>query len=92
MTLCVLLTAHAGREDALSRYEDAVLGLLLNHEARVISRLRAVDGPLTEVQILEFASEEALASFMADPRRLALAANREAAIAQTTVLRVEPVG
>jgi hypothetical protein len=47
---------------------------------------------LTEVQLLEFASEQSLAEFQDDPRRLALAELRAASIASTTVIRVEPIG
>lgn len=92
VTICVLLCAVAGREDALRRYEDQVLALLGEHEARAIARLRATDGPFTEVQVLEFATEERLASFRTDPRREALSDLREACVASTTVIRVEPVG
>lgn len=91
VTLCVLLAASTGREEMLGRYEDQVLALLGDHDARVVARLRALDGSLTEIQILEFPSEQALANFQADPRRLALGELRDAAIDSTTVIRVEPV-
>jgi len=92
LTLCVMLWAHDGAERELAAYEDAVLGLLGDHGARVISRARtlAVErGDPVEVQLLEFPSENALADFMVDERRAALADQREAAVARTQLLRVE---
>jgi uncharacterized protein (DUF1330 family) len=81
VTLCVLLVAATGQEAMLGRYEDQVLALLGEHDARVLTRLRALEGSITEIQILEFPSEQALASFQSDPRRLALGELRDAAIA-----------
>jgi uncharacterized protein (DUF1330 family) len=91
ITLCVLLTAVAGQEDALADYEDQVLELLGAHGGRVISRLSVIDGPPTEVQVLEFASEQGVQSFQDDPARLRLAGLRERAIAATTVLKGKPL-
>jgi uncharacterized protein (DUF1330 family) len=79
--MCVLLWAHPGQEEALAAYEDSVLGLLPDHGARVLDR-----GAPTEVQLLEFPSAAALDAYMNDPRRIALAADRDAAIARTEVL------
>jgi uncharacterized protein (DUF1330 family) len=89
VTLCVLLTAIPGREGPLAEYEDRVLGLLPDHGARIHARLRALDGPLTEIQILEFPSEQALIDFQNDSRRTDLSELRSAVIASTTVIRVE---
>ena len=61
VTLCVLLWARDGKAEALATYEDRVLDLLDDHDARVAFRGRASgegDTP-TEVQILTFASGEA---------------------------------
>lgn len=92
LTLCVLLWACEGREDAARDYEDLVLTLLPDHGGRVIQRARAAGqngvGEPTEVQILRFPSQAALDGFMADSRRTALAAERDAAISRTEVLRV----
>jgi hypothetical protein len=88
--LCVLLTAVPGNEAGLVAYEDQVLQLLPAHDGRVVQRVRALDageGPY-EVHILEFASQLALDGYMQDPRRLALAAQRDASIASTTVIPV----
>jgi uncharacterized protein (DUF1330 family) len=92
ITICVLLCAIAEREESLAHYEDQVLALLGEHEGRVVARLRAIEGPFTEVQVLEFACEESLARFQDDPRRRALSDLREASIASTTVVRVEAIG
>lgn len=88
--ICVLLTAIPGREVLLAEYEDRVLGLLPDHGARVEARVRAVEGPPTEIQILEFPSAQALDDFEQDPRRAELSEIRNAVIASTTVIRVEP--
>ena len=96
LTLCVLLWPRPGQDDALSHYEDAVLALLADHGSRIVSRVRrtasdgpAAEGPL-EVQVIELPSGEALAAYMADPRRAALAVDREAAIERTQILEVTP--
>jgi uncharacterized protein (DUF1330 family) len=87
--ICVLLTAIPGREVLLAQYEDRVLGLLGDHGARVQTRVRALDGEFTEVQVLEFPSEAALAAFQDDPRRAELSEIRRAVIGATTAFRVE---
>ncbi len=89
VTMCVLLWAHTGREADLGRYEDQVLALLAEHSGRVVQRVRVEggDGEPAEVQILQFASDAALEGYMNDPRRTALAGQRDAAIARTDVLR-----
>jgi uncharacterized protein (DUF1330 family) len=97
VSLCVLLWAKPGKESALSAYEDQVLTLLADHGGRVLQRGSVIAGDRgsgygeqpAEVQLLEFASEAALAAYMNDSRRQALAAERDAAIARTDVLRVQ---
>jgi uncharacterized protein (DUF1330 family) len=93
VTLCVLLWAHAGREADLGRYEDQVLALLGDHSGRVIQRVQVQGGDdqPAEVQILQFASAGGLEEYMNDPRRTALAGQRDAAIARTDVLRGTPL-
>ena len=85
----MLLSAVPGREVLLAQYEDRVLGLLPDHGARIDARVRALEGPLTEIQLLEFPSEEALEDFQNDPRRTELSEIRNTVIASTTVIRVE---
>ncbi|HEX4116689.1 MAG TPA: hypothetical protein VHY18_12540 [Solirubrobacteraceae bacterium] len=91
--LCVLLWSKPGTEEALRAYEDSVLGMMSDHGARVLQRLRSdgADGAPLEIQTLEFPSQEALDGYMQDERRTALAGEREAAIARTDVLPVELV-
>lgn len=93
LTLCVLLWAHLGAEDGLTRYEDRVLGMVPDHGGRVIQRARGSGGegqPL-EVQILEFPSAQALEAFMTDGRRLALTDERDRVISKTEVIEVRLV-
>jgi hypothetical protein len=47
--------------------------------------------PPAEVQFLEMPSEARLDAYMNDPRRLAMAAERDAAIARTDLFRIQPV-
>jgi uncharacterized protein (DUF1330 family) len=87
--LCVLLWAVPGRLEELIRYEDRVLALVADHGGRVVDRLRNLgeEGP-SEVQVLHFASQESLDSYMNDPRRLVLAGDRDRSVARTEVLSV----
>jgi hypothetical protein len=89
ISICVLLAAIPGREVLLSQYEDRVLGLLPDYDAHIVARVRALDGQLAEIQILEFPSEQALSDFQNDPRRTELSEIRNAVIASTTVIRVQ---
>jgi hypothetical protein len=94
VNLCVLLWAHDGRDDDLSAYEDQVLGLLPDHDGKVIQRARTQGGngdQPTEVQLLWFASDAALDGYMSDARRAALADQRDAAIAMTEIMRIQLV-
>src|SRR6202046_1202690 len=94
---CVLLWARPGMEAALSAYEDKVLRLVAGHGGRVLERGTVLPGsqhdgePPTEVQFLEMPSEASLDAYMNDPRRLAMAAERDAAIARTDLFRIQPV-
>src|SRR5215469_369081 len=93
LTLCVLLWAQPGADDALVAYEDRVLALVPEHGGRVLQRARSggVDGQPLEVQLIEFPSAAALDAYMADGRRTSLAAERDRAIARTQVIDVEVV-
>jgi len=93
VTLCVLLWAHAGQDRALVAYEDTVLQLVSSHRGRVLQRARtdgAENGPL-EIHVLQFPNERALDAYMQDPKRAALAAERDRAIVRTEVHRVDLV-
>ena len=88
--LCCLLWAREGREAALRRYEDRVLAILADHGGRV--RQRAIgsgdNGHPHEVQLIEFASGSGLDSFLRDPRRAALAPERDRSVARTDLFPV----
>jgi uncharacterized protein (DUF1330 family) len=94
---CVLLWARPGMEAALSAYEDKVLRLVAEHGGRVLQRGTVLPGsqcdgePPSEVQFVEMPSEANLDAYMNDPRRLAMAAERDAAIARTDVLRIQRI-
>jgi uncharacterized protein (DUF1330 family) len=93
LTLTAMLWPHPGQEQALIDYEDTVLALIPAHGGRVLSRVRKVDntdGPF-EVQVIEFPSEDAVAAYMVDPERVALADVHAVAVARTEVVRVESV-
>ncbi|WP_336707109.1 hypothetical protein [Oerskovia sp. USHLN155] len=95
LTLCVLLWAVDGQVDPLTRYEDEVLALVPVHGGRVASRVRSVPGEdpavPAEVQVIEMPDDAALAAYMADPARVALADVRDRVVARTQIVRVEPV-
>jgi uncharacterized protein (DUF1330 family) len=98
-TLCVLLWAQPGAQAALTAYEDRVLRLVPEHGGRVVHRARnsgvprapggGADGQPAEIQFLDFPSQTALDAYMADPRRTALAADRDRAVARTEIIDVE---
>ena len=52
-------------------------------------RGRGADGQPAEIQFLDFPSQAALDAYMADPRRTALAADRDRVIARTEIIDVE---
>ena len=92
-TLCVLLWAQPGAQAALTAYEDRVLRLVPDHGGRVLQRGRGggADGQPAEIQFLDFPSQAALDAYLADPRRTALAADRDRAVARTEIIDVELV-
>ncbi len=93
LRLWVLLWEQPGRETDLAAFEDAVLALLPAHGGRLISRDTVIDrnhsDPL-EVQLIELPDEQALTAYLEDPRRLAIAGERDTIIARTQVLRLTP--
>jgi uncharacterized protein (DUF1330 family) len=91
-TRYVFLWSRPGMEQALIAYEDAVLSLVDEHGGKVVHRARTdgADGRPLEIQLFEWASQEAIDAYMSDPRRTALAADREQAIARTEIVPVQP--
>lgn len=90
-TFYVFLWPHPGMDDALIAYEDAVLALVDEHGGHVVHRARTdgADGRPLEIQLFEWASPEAMDRYMTDPRRTALSADRELAIARTEIVPVQ---
>ena len=85
LTLCILLWANEGCSDDLAVYEDRVLRLVHEHAGTVVSRIRTIgsdNGP-DEIQVLQFPHDDALANYLADPRRTALAVERDRVVART---------
>lgn len=82
---------------ALSAYEDKVLRLVAEHGGRVLERGTVLPGsehdgePPAEVQVIEMPSAASLDAYLNDPRRLAMAAERDAAISRTDLFRIQPV-
>lgn len=77
--------------EALIAYEDAVLAVVDEHDGRVVHRARTdgADGRPLEIQLFEWASQEAMDGYLADPRRTAMSADREQAIARTEIVPVQ---
>jgi hypothetical protein len=88
--LCVLLWAHPGHGADLVAYEDRVLALVPGHGGTVLQRARGTGehGHPLEVQFYSFPSEAALQAYLADDRRVALAAERDRVISKTELIRV----
>jgi uncharacterized protein (DUF1330 family) len=88
-TLVALLWPHPGQEQLLIDYEDAVLALLPTYGCRVLARVRRADdtdGPF-ETQVIEYPDDAAIAAYMIDPARVALADTHARAIERTQVVR-----
>ncbi|MBO0899950.1 hypothetical protein J1G42_09890 [Cellulomonas sp. zg-ZUI222] len=91
LTLCCLLRAVPGQEAGLHRYEDAVLVLVADHGGTVLQRAvgDGGDGQPHEVQILRFPDATALDGYVADPRRVRMADERDRVVARTDVFPVD---
>ena len=93
VTLCVLLWPRPGAADALIAYEDQALELVAEHGGQVRARARTdgVDGAPLEIHLISFPSDDAFAAYMNDPRRQAMAEERDRAIERTEVYPVDLV-
>lgn len=89
--LCCTLRARPGLEAAMSAYEDAVLALVPEHGGELVSRVvgSGADGRPHEIHVYRFPGKAAIDAYMADPRRLALAEERDRVIESTTLFPVE---
>jgi hypothetical protein len=94
----LILTWRSGlrRSSAPASAADMLLRLVAEHGGRVLERGTVLPGsqhdgePPAEVQFLEMPSEASLDAYMNDPRRVAMAAERDAAIARTDLFRIQP--
>jgi uncharacterized protein (DUF1330 family) len=80
-------------ENALVTYEDTVLGLIAEHGGKILQRARSdgAHGQPLEIQLFEFPSTETFDAYMTDSRRIALAPERDRAIARTELIHVQLV-
>lgn len=90
VTLCCLLWARPGLDADVNAYEDAVIGLLVDHGAEIVQRAfgDGSDEHPHEVQLYSFPDQAGVDAFLADPRRLELADERERVIARTELFPV----
>lgn len=90
LLLCCLLWAHEGQSAGLSAYEERVLALVPEHGGTVLQRAISdgAHGRPNEVQLYRFESGAALDGYVSDPRRLALAEERDRVVARTEVFPV----
>ena len=90
ITLCCLLWARPGEEAGLVAYEDRVLALVPEHGGEVLERVRGdgSSGHPLEVQVFRVDDQAALDGYLADPRRLALAGDRDRVVARTDLFPV----
>ena len=78
MSITLAFVGHAPPETAAdaSAYEDEAIALFADHGGELVSRVRRrpdQDASLPwEVHLLRFPDRDALAAYMADPRRAAL--------------------
>ena len=90
ITLCCLLWAHPGTEEALVAAEDGVLALRPDHG--IVLELRAVgdgaQGRPLETQVYRIPIQAALDAYLADPRRTENSAERDRVIARTELFTV----
>ena len=96
MRLLVLLYAHPGDEARLADFERRGLALVGEYataverwEGPVLLAGAAGAEPPAEVHLLTFADEQAFAAYRADPRAVALAAERDACVRATTIIRLD---
>jgi hypothetical protein len=89
-TLCCLLWAEPGLDNDLVAYEDRVLALMPDYGIEVTERIRSDRGAEhpVEVQLYRVPSQALLDAYLADPRRLELAAERDRVVARTELFRV----
>ncbi len=87
LTLVVILTVRPGALDAFRAYEAAAAAIMRRHggaiERAVVVKPTEAAGAWREIHLVTFPDEAAFARYRADPALAALAAARQACIAQT---------
>jgi len=88
--LCCLLRALPGAENAMTAYEDKVTALVPEHGGELVSRVigDGADGNPHEVHVYRFPNQAAIDSYMVDPRRVAMADERDRTVSTTTLFPV----
>ncbi|MPZ51810.1 MAG: hypothetical protein GEU79_03610 [Acidimicrobiia bacterium] len=88
--LCCLLRARPGLEAAMSSYEDDVLALVPEHGGELVSRVISggEDGNPHEIHVYRFPGQDAIDAYIVDPRRVAMAAERDRVVAETVLFPV----
>ncbi|MFG1926470.1 hypothetical protein [Cryptosporangium sp. NPDC048952] len=89
LTMVAFIRVPAEQAQNLTRYEDAVLGLLPSHGALVERREKSADGG-AEAHLLSFPSREAIDAFDADPRRAEAREGIDAAGVEALRFLLEP--
>ncbi len=89
--LCCLRWARPGERAGLTAYEDQVLALVVAHGGSVLQRAVAdgAEGRPDELQSFRFESQAAVDRYLADPRRVALAADRRRVVARTELFPIQ---
>ncbi len=100
MILTQLFYVHPGHEAEFGAFEDAVLPILARHGGALLLRLRpgpeamlggALEPPY-EVQLVEFATDDGLAAYLADDDRQRVLHLKDASVREVWVARGERPG
>ena len=92
--LVVMLYVDADKAEAFEAFEALAYAIMAKHGGRLDSRIRCspdANAP-HEVHVVSFPSGAALEAYQADPAYVALAADRAAAIRETTILAGSAAG
>lgn len=90
--LTVHLFVRPGMEAGMRAYESKALGIFRRHGGEVVAAFApdpGAGGLPDEIQVLRIADRRSFESFMSDPERLAMSAEREAVIRKTEVFLSE---
>ncbi len=88
ISMVVLLKAGTDGLPGLRRYEEQILPILREHGGKLIVAFNPMDTGADapdEIHVIQFPSEQKLQAYRDDARTLSLSAQRQTAIASTTV-------